>query len=217
MTIREFVSIVKENLNSVSLDDTLSNEHIYWVGVNVAKLLIKRETESRKIFKNTSLFKRICVPMKEVSGNDCGISFPCNKIMRSEKQLPKGFLTNFGSLLLVFNINRDKDYKEMSVTAYKNLKNQKYKSRSTGYFWIENDYLYVPDSEVEMLYVLGLFTDPEELLAFEGATCGKILDLPFPAPDYFYDVITDLTVQKISNKKRIPLDEDGNLNSNDKQ
>lgn len=216
MTIREFVSIVKENLNSVSLDDTLSNEHIYWVGVNIAKLLVKRETESRKIFKNTSVFKKICIPMIEISSAECGVTFPCGKIMRSKKQLPKGFLTNFGSLLFIFNVTRDKDYKEISVTGYKNVRNQKFRSRTTGYFWIENDYLYVPDSEVEILYGLGLFSNPEEVLNYEENLCGKVLDFNFPAPDYFYSTIVELTSNQLLTRKKITKDEDGNLNNSDK-
>lgn len=214
MTIREFVAIVKENLNSVSLDDTLSNEYIYLVGVNFAKLLIKRETESRKIFKNTSVFKKICIPMKEVNSVECGISFDCKKIMRSKKKLPKGFLTNFGSLLIISNILRDKDYKETSLTAFKNIQKQKFKSRSSGYYWLEDDFLYIPNSEVEDVIGLGLFTDPEEVLLFENNPCGKILDFNFPCPDYFHSTIIELTINQLLARKKIPKDEDSNLNNN---
>lgn len=211
-TIRDFVSVVKENLNSVSLDDNISSEHIYWVAVNIAKFILKRENKT--VFKNTSLFEKLCIPMKQVSAIDCGIDFECKKISRSVKPLPDGFLTNFGTLIVIYNLTRDKDYKEVSMTSYKNISKQKYKSRNTGYFWIENNYLYVPNSEVEELNALGLFTDPEQVANFKGDTCYSLLDSKFPCPDYLYSTITELTTNQLLARKKIPQDEDGNLQKN---
>lgn len=218
MNIRQFVSTIKQNLNSSSLDSNISGEHIYWVGVSQAQLLIKRETDSRKIFKNSALFRQLdCVKMIEVNSSECGPYIPCNTLIRSKEKLPETFLSNFGSMIYVYNITRDKEFKEVSIGKYKNIKLQKYKPRNTKYFWIENDYLYVPDSEAEILLVSGLFTNPSSVEEFnQTGECKKVLDLPFPAPDYMMSSIIELTTNMISMKVRVPADEDGNLNQNDR-
>lgn len=219
MTIREFTSLIKNTLNNVSSDSNLSEEYIYWVGVSVAKLILKREADSRKIFKNTTLFSKLsCVDLKEVDKSECGVNLPCNKIMRSKKKLPEMFLTNFGSLIQVFNLTRDLDYKETSVTQYKNISNQRYKTRDSKYFWIENDYLYIPDSNVEKVVVLGLFSSPEEVYEFNEnlGECKSILDMNFPCPDYLITPVIESTINQVSTNLKINKDEDSNLNTLDK-
>lgn len=219
MSIREFVSVVRNNLNSVSLDDYISSEHIYWVSISYAKMLIKREADSRKLFKNTSFFTKLpCVEMENTSISECGIDIPCKSMMKSKNKLPNSFLSNFGSLIQVFNNTKDVDFKEISTTRYKNLYNQKYKPRNTKYFWIENGYLYIPDSEIESLIVYGLFSSAEEVLNFnaEEGDCIKVLDQEFPAPDYMLSTILEATTSQILTKKKISPDADSNLNQNDK-
>ena len=216
MTIREFVATIKNNLSSLQLDSKISSEFIYSTAVGIASFFIKRESESRKLFKNTSIFYKLpCVEFQETSLAECGVDLGCRTIMRSKKPLPKLFLSNFGSLIQVFNILRNKDYKEISATQYKNISRQKYKPKNTKYFWIENDYLYIPDSEVEILIVLGLFANPEEIINFTGE-CTKVLDFAFPAPDYLLQPIIEQTIKQLSIKLQIPKDEDSNLNNLDK-
>lgn len=218
MTIREFISLIRNSLNSVRLDDRISAEFIYHVAISNAKLLIKRDADSRRIFKNTSLFKKLdCVELEEVSIAECGISLPCKTIMRSKKPLPESYLSNYGNIIQVFNVLRDKDYRETSITSYKNLLNQKYQTKSTGRYWISDGYLYVPGSEVETLIVYGLFTDPSQVSSFNNESCSSLLDSDFPCPDYLISAVIELTLKQISIRKSIVPDEDSNLNNNDKQ
>lgn len=218
MSIREFIGVIKGNLNNSSPDISLSGEHIYWIGINIAKLFIKRETDSRKLFKNSSLFKTInCFELKEVNAAQCGINIPCNTIMKSVKKLPELYLSNFGSLIQVFNLTNDVDYKEVSITKYKNLKNQKFKPLNTKYFWIEDGYLYIPDSNVKMVKINGIFSDIEAFNELNSVnTCGSILDTELQIPDYMLTSIIEATTKQVSYALSIPKDEDTNLNSNDR-
>lgn len=223
MTIREFISSVRQDNNSISLDSRISGEYIYWTGINIAKLLIKRESDSRKLLKNTAIFTKLgCVEMEEVSISECNFTVPCKFIMKSKKKLPEPFLSNFGSLIQVFNIDRSMDYKEVTPTMFKNISNQQFKPRKTKYFWIEDGYIYVPNSENEILIVLGLFINQEDVKDFnteETGTsgCGSILDTEFPVPSYLLGSVQELTTAKVMNRNRVNRDEDGNNNLNDKQ
>ena len=221
MSIREFVATIQNSLSSSSLDDYISEEYIYNIGVAKGQLLIKRETDSRKLFKITSLFQTLpCVEMISVSSSECGIALNCSTIQRSKKKLPKTYLSNFGSLIQVFNLNRDMDYKEISPVQFKNLSLQKYKPRNSKSFWIDNDYLYIPDSEVELVMVSMLSPNLSDLEEFEdlnsGSNCSSFLDAEFPVPNYMLDIIIEATVSHIFNSKRLTKDENPNLNLNEK-
>ena len=54
MKIREFISIVRNSLDSITQDNYISGEMIYNIGVSYATLFMKREADSAKVFKNTS-------------------------------------------------------------------------------------------------------------------------------------------------------------------
>ena len=199
------------------MDDYISEEYIFNIGVSIAQLIIKRETDSKKLFKNTSLFKSLpCIEMKTVPLNSCGIILNCETLQRSKKKLPKAFLSNFGSLINVFNLTRDLQYKEISPVLYKDLKTARFKPRNTKYFWIDNGYLFIPDSSVVSVLAYIFSPDIENILSLSENDCESLLDSEFPSPDYMISTILNETVSQIYNSKRIPKDENSNLNSNEK-
>lgn len=209
MSIREFCSSVRNNLN-ISADDYISSEFIYWVGINIAALYIKRDADNKKLFKNTSIFKKLeCVELEPYE-EGCIQLGGCNSMMRSKLPLPTFFQSNYGSLIKVYNLSNDVDYVEISVNKYKNIKNLPYKPRKTKYYWIEDNYLVIPDSEVEMVNVYGMFTDPS--LGLEQGKC-SLLDQPFPCIPYLIGAVIEATVKQIGISKSIPRDEDINANS----
>lgn len=215
-TIREFCSTVRGHLNSSS-DDYIPYEMIYWVGINISSLFIKRDADNRKLFKNTSLFKKLeCVELEPYE-EGCIQLGGCSNMMRSVKPLPTFYQSNFGSLIKVYNLSNDVDYIEISVNKYKNIKNLPFKPRKTKYYWIEDNYLILPDSEVERVNVFGMFTDPTIIsdTNLSNNSC-SILEQPFPCVDYLIGAVVEATVKQLSIMKNIPKDETINLNSNEK-
>lgn len=221
MTIGEFTSAINNSLNSVSLDDFLSREYIYWMGINNAKLLLKRESDQRNLFKNLNFFTKLdCVDLKEVDKADCDVKIPCNKIMRSKKKLPTSLTSKFGDIVKVYNITKDIEFTQKSAARVSYSSYSKYK-KSTYNFWIQDGYLFIPDSTVKRVLVYGIFLDPEEVKEFNGEddseSCTSIYDTEFPVPEYLLSTVTDMTLQQVFNTKRVPKDENGNLNVNMKQ
>jgi hypothetical protein len=137
----------------------------------------------------------------------------CKKVMKSKKPLPEIFTSIYGSLILIFNLTRDKDYIEINPVSYKSVLNQEYKAKNKGYFWIENKYLVIPDSEVEVVSALLLTADTSADPTTSSA-CGKILDSKFPCLDYLVSSVIELTTKQIYTSKQIPPDENSNLNYN---
>ena len=211
MTIREFVSSIRNNLNSISPDSGLSSEYIYSIGVSYAKIILKRESDSRKIFRNTSMFKFIdCIKMKPSSISECSdVDLPCGNLMISVDKLPEIFISNYGSLLQVFSVDRSKDYVEANPGSYKNILGQRFKPKNKGYFWIRNGYLVIPDSEVEVVSAMYLSAGLEDT---STGSC-KILDQPFPCLDYLVIAVIESTTKHLLTGKQIPIDENANNNA----
>jgi hypothetical protein len=208
MTIRTFISIIRNSLDSISQDNYISGEMIFNVGVSYATLFTKREADSAKVFKNTSSFKFIdCIKMKEVSAIECtDFKLPCSTIMRSVEKIPTPFLSNYGSLIQVYNLTGEKDYTETNPIAFKSLSKQKYQSKQKGYFFIKNDYLWIPDSEVEAVSAMILSPDIKKLT--KGCV---LLDEPFPVLDYLESIVIESTVKQLLTSKNIQRDENANL------
>ena len=121
-SIREFISSVRNSLDSVVQDTMLSGEHIYNVGITYASLFLKREADSKKIYKNTSGFLHIdCVDLKEVSMIECKeYKIPCSRVMRSKLPIPTPMMSSFGSIIMVYNLTGEKEYSETNIASYKN-------------------------------------------------------------------------------------------------
>lgn len=208
MKIREFISIVRNSLDSITLDNYISGEMIFNIGISYATLFMKREADSAKVFKNTSSFKFIdCIKMKEVSAIECtDFKLPCSRIMRSVEKIPTPFLSNYGSLIQVYNLTGEKDYSETNPLSYKSLSKQRFQTKQKGYFFIKNDYLWIPDSDVEAVSAMILSSDIRKLT--KGCV---LLDEPFPVLDYLESVVIEATVKHMLTSKNIQRDENANL------
>lgn len=210
-TIREFISTVRNSLDSITTDNYISGEYIYTVGLSYSKLFTKRESDSRKIFNNTSMFTfKDCIPMKEVPAVECSSDFSCKKMMRSVEKLPELYLSNYGSLIVVYNLEGDKKYNQSNPYSYTTTMKQRFKPKSNGYFFIKNDYLWIPDSEVE--FVSAMFLSPTTgTSALTTANGCKILDQTFPILDYLEMGVLESVVKHISTRMSITRDENDNL------
>lgn len=211
MVIRDFISLVRNSLDSITTDNYISGQYIYEVATSYAKLFTKRESDSRKLFKNTSAFTFIdCLELKPSTISECtNILLPCKSVMKSVKKLPEIYLSNYGSLIMVMNLTRDKVYDEVNPISYKSVRDQKYTAKNKGYFWIQNGYIVIPDSEVEAVSVMYLGPDLEGN-ATTSSSC-KILDRELPVLDYLLAQVIEATVKHISTSKSITRDENANL------
>ncbi len=212
MLNKEFIALVEQDLNALNFDDYISKEYIWSKGITNLEILIKRESDSRKLYSNTKLFQTLCIEMEETDSIFCSVKLPCKKVCKSKEKVPKTFSTSSGSLLIVSNILSEEVYKEVLPSRYNTISNRGIKTK-TKYWWIENDYLVIP-SDICFLQVKiqGLFINN-----INKDKCSSMLEEIFPCPEYLVSTCVDLVVSKIlETKKRIPVDENTNLNTNQK-
>ena len=144
-----------------------------------ALLLIKRETNLRRLWATDTLFTTIpCVEMIEVPISECcDYADPC-MISRSKLKLPRICEGNYQYLIQgVYSINalqgKANKLKEITVNRYINLLKLPIIKKDV-YYLISNDYIYVTNPMVQKIRMAALFEEdiPNELM-YPDCECGN--------------------------------------------
>lgn len=212
-TLRKLVSDVRSAHKLLSSDGLITDRAIASEIRNNALLLIKRETNLRKLWATDTIFTTIpCLNMCEVSVSECCNYVDDCTIARSEYKLPSIAEGNYQYVIQgVYSINalsgKGKKLKEISVNRWINLLNLPI-IKNEHYYWIMNDYLYVTNSDVSAVRFTALFEEdvPNEIM-YSECNCGNSypieeicknpLDKEFALPGYLEKQVLELTSQKL--------------------
>jgi hypothetical protein len=213
-TLRKLVSDVRSVHKILSTDSLITDRAIASEIRNNALLLIKRETNLRKLWATDTLFTTIpCLEMVEVPISEC-----CNyvdecTIARTKLKLPRISEGNYQYVIQgVYSINamggQGKKLKEITVNRYINLLKLPI-IKKEEYFWISNGYLYVNNPLLKSIRFVALFEeDVKNEIMYPECGCGSPdytneqlcmnpLDKEFALPGYLEQQVLELTSQKL--------------------
>jgi hypothetical protein len=226
ITNRQIISDIVNDLRALNLDDRVSKKYILSKLRSYASLFIKRDADTRRLLNIAEIWTNIpCVELCEVPLVDCcNIDIPnCKSVMRSRKKIPELLQTLYKELIQVFNPIYSKEFIATTPQQYKNIINRAYVDPRLKYYWLSNGYLIVPDAMISTITIRGVFLNPHEALQLnscdtdEVSDCVSILDQPFTCPDYLISVVKQETLKDLFNfYKRVTVDEEPNLNTNEK-
>lgn len=200
----------------VSDDALITDRFIASEVRNTAALLIRRELLLRKLWNTPTIFTTLkCIVMCEVPlAECCTYTSPCT-IRRSQCKI-KGIadLGTFGLAIQgVFNIDGTKKFKETNPSEYENILKLNLRNKK-DFFWFQDDYLYIADSDVEQINLIAYF---ESDLKLEGenctceststpAPCVNPLDNTFKCPEYLISNVKTLVNERIAQiyKRSLP-------------
>jgi hypothetical protein len=211
---RKLVSDVRSTHKLLSTDASITDRAILSEVRNNSLLLIKRETNLRKLWATDTLFTTIpCLEMIEVPISECcGYTDPMT-ISRSKVKLPGIAEGNYQYVIQgVYSINALGGHgtiiKEITVNRYTNLLQLSSRVKTDIYYMVINDYIYVTNPNIQAIRFSAYFTEdvPNELL-YPDCCCGtdivvedsclNPLDKEFPLPGYLEKQVLDLTSQKL--------------------
>ena len=213
-TLRKLVSSIRSMHKLLSTDILISDRAIASEIRNNSLLLIKRETNLRKLWATDTVFTTIpCLEMMEVPISEC-----CNyvdecSVARTKVKLPRVSEGNYQYVIQgVYSINamsgQGKKLKEITVNRYINLLKLPI-IKKEEYYWIANGYLYVSNPLVATIRFVALFEEdiPNEIMypdcgcgtpqATLDEICKNPLDKEFSIPGYLEKQALELTSQKL--------------------
>lgn len=213
-TLRKLVSDVRSVHKILSTDSLITDRAIASEIRNNANLLVKRETNLRKLWATDTLFTTIpCLEMIEVPISECCDYVDECTIARTKIKLPRISEGNYQYVIQgVYSINAlggtGKKLKEISVNRYLNLLKLPI-IKKEEYFWITNGYLYVNNPMIKSIRFVALFEeDVENEIMYPECGCGtpeytideickNPLDKEFPLPGYLEQQTLELTSKKL--------------------
>lgn len=227
VTNSEFVSRVVNGLKALTKDSHVSWRYILNIGKQKALFLMSQKLDEKSLYKEDGLISYIdCFKMERIKSKDCGIvEFRmCDSLMKSCKELPEGFFgKNGASIFSVENVDGSYSYRYITPRQWSRNKKRKYRRKSTRNYFIKDGYLYLPDSQNELVTVGMIMMDKSEAENLSeccdssSASCESKWDQDFVCPDRFIDLVTRETIQEVGSFYRTSVaDENPNLDENQK-
>ena len=155
-TGRKLVSDVRSMHKLISTDASITDRAILSEIRNNSLLLIKRETNLRKLWATDTLFTTLpCLEMIEVPISECCGYVDSMKISRSKHKLPNIAEGNYQYVIQgVYSINAlggtGTKIKEITINRYTNLLDLDTR-KSEMYFMIINNYLYITNPNIQAI------------------------------------------------------------------
>lgn len=213
-TLRKLVSDIRSLHKIISTDSLITDRAIASEVRNSSLMLIKRETNLRKLWATDTLFTTIpCLELCEVPISECcNYVDPCS-VARTKEKLPRISEGNYQYVIQgVYSINamsgQGKKLKEITINRYLNLLKLPVIKKDT-YYWITNGYLYVSNPSLQSVRFSALFEEdvPNSIMYSDCGCdsnkysiddiCKNPLDKEFALPGYLEKQTLELVSQKL--------------------
>jgi len=213
-TGRKLISDIRGTHKLISTDALITDRVIFSEIRNNALLLIKRDTNLRKLWATGTIFTTIpCLELEEVPISECCEYVDERLIARTKFKLPRISEGNYQYIIQgVYSINimggLGKKLKEISINRYVNLLKLPI-IKKEEYFWISDDYLYVTNPDLKAIRLAALFEeDIPNFIMYSECNCNSVkvsdedwcmnpLDKEFALPGYLQKQVISLTSQTL--------------------
>lgn len=220
ITIRQAISQIQTDLKS-TMDTRIAPRAIWNKYVFNLASILKQVNETKRVWKSSDVWQKIkCIEMETVSAADCPEIAPLVKeyIAKSKSKIPPTYTSSAGDMLRDINaiFPYGKQYVLVTPKEYKAIRKREIQDPTIGYAFIIDNYLYLPDSEIEKVTITGAFINPAEVAALNGEdTCKHFLDYQFYMPEYLIKATHDMVIQDLLGaSQQVVKDENPDLNEN---
>lgn len=225
-TNTEFVSRVAGELKALTKDGRISRRLILSAGQDKARFLMGQKLDEMTLFREDGIISTIhCFELETVAAVECDIVDlrHCKSVMKSIKKIPEGIFGKNGSgILYVYTVDESQKFEYTNPRRYKDIKLIRHLRQIGNYYTIKNGYLYLPDSEVEVvgIQMIALFkyqANEASSCCETNQKCQSYWDYEFMCPDRFYDLVVKDTLTELANIYRTSVeDSNPNLDVNQK-
>jgi len=216
-TVSEAISRIRNQIKSVTVDAFVTDRYIFSLILKHISWLIKREDDKGTLRKYNSICHTLdYFTLIDVDKADTGcfcITSGCT-IKRSKYKIPPTYDGSYGPVIRsITSIDGSAPLTLTFPSTYQAMIRQKtFRFNKTPYYYIVNDYIYVPSVDWPAIRVEGLFRsgignyncDTEH-------TCIYVQDEPFSVPMYLYAEMEQNVMKDLGMSLQIPPDTNSDL------
>jgi len=194
-TRREWIYQIRQRLRANDPDLRINNRMIANKLETLLNLLVRRDSDSRRVWKQTNLFSSEILEVRQVDKNR----------YESVALLPSLFYHQNGPFLQVLTDDG---------TNYINSTPKQQQDSTGTYFWIDNNKLILTQDPGESV-TIRYWKQPQK-----ESECQSELDVRFPVPDHLEEDLQNTVVQQLgvapvsipqdTNTNQLPLDRAAN-------
>ena len=213
--VRDSISRVRGVVKAVKEDPFMTDRFIYSLITKHAAALIEQDSKMESIFKEVTLFKEIpCLELIEVDRIEAcctSIRTGCT-FRRSKEKLPAIREYNNGPIIrAITSIDYSVRAHRSSPVEYTNMtKTSGFKYNKEKYYWILDDYLFLPNVQWEGVRVQAMFEDSLSHLLCnvdeDNADCTIAQERSLSIPHHLFSSIEQLVITEILTAGQIPSD-----------
>lgn len=217
-SISQYVSQIRGFLKLNNADNRLDDRHIYLEMFDVRGLLLKQSNQW--LMGSTDVFQ--IIPQLELIDVDvveaCGIDTDC-KIKRSRYKLPAILEDTRGPIIkLVSSLDGYRDLSPTTPLGYlRKIKKTTSKYDKNIYFWVRNDYLYIPNVDWDAILIEAyLTTDYIDPCCDDPEPCKNFQDNLFRVPERLAAPMLQIVRQNLATYLQLQTDTRADKNENNK-
>lgn len=222
ITIRQAISQINSDLKA-TMDTRIAPRAIWTKYVTTLASLLKQVNETKRVWKSSDVWQKIpCLKMQRIKAIDCPELAPLvgEYIAKSVDKIPATYTSAAGDMIRETNSTYPygKQYKLVTPKEYRAIRQREFQSGQFGYAFIIDDYLFLPDEEIEKVTITGAFPNPREVALLNGEDpCKPFLDYQFYCPEYLIKPVHDMVLQDLAGvEQKVIKDEDENMDENDR-
>jgi len=221
MKLEEIIYDVRESLKAYTDDSEISNEYIiYLYGIKRSKYL-RQELNNYQRTVDNSITQTFCLPLEEVSANECGLTTNCETILRTKVKIPQPLELHLKSAIISVKPTKRTSIPFNFVPKQKAIYSEYSSFNNSIFAFLDNDrYIYLKSENenlnmLECITITGIFENPLELMNYTNCcNCPSNSTIPcfdemtsnYPLQPHYIDLIKNEIVNELIQKLRIPED-----------
>lgn len=232
MLVKQFISDIQSSIRAISADSYIPPRFVFFEAQNIVSDFLKKDNDAKKKLSRLAdgWSELECVELEEVPVIQCpDIDVRlCEKVMKSKFKLPEIYAYSFGNIINhVSSVNFSYFFDPTNPRQWNNIQKRQYKDKNKYYYFILNNYLYIPVPKgnvlpVEVVRIKAFFMDQSKVEQFRNTkdckdcnqNCDSPLDYQMVVPSYLInDVKKELINRLASVYLKIRPDEYPDLNT----
>lgn len=211
-TVGEIISRIRGTLKMVNEDSFITDRYLYSLVMKYGTAVIFKNSTVENIFRNSGLFREIpCLELIEVNAvAACCIDIKTACVFkRSKYSLPKIMQLEDGPVIrAITTLDYSTRINKTEPSLYANMtKTNDFKHNKNKYYWIIDNYLYIPDVEWEGVRVQALFEESISHFFCNSETkCELEQNRVITIPEYAFATIEEYIRKEMAITVEIPTD-----------